>query len=261
MSEAHYTFSVLQYRHDAWTGEALNVGVLLSAPDVGFLKMKVTTNPSRLKQAYPDLDTERLQKLLKAVEISVSSFAKEIKQGSSSSDQLTSSSIARKMLPEDDSALRWLEPGAGTTSAPQEELDRLFSRYVGRWEHGPTSNMAFDDSLIELRQQKLDNRFKWILRAIYYKQNLPEKVLAEGSFAVKRRMEILELSGLITKAPEGPRLTASGVRALKKAYGTSRPPLVDFKEDARLPRKEQKKEFIVGSSLASAIAREVSGGE
>jgi len=261
MSEIYYTFSVLQYRHDAWIGEALNVGVLLSAPDVGFLKIRTIMASSRLEQAYPDLDTKGFQQLLRAIETKVTLFAKEMKGGSLLRDEMTSSKVARKLHTEDDSALHWLESGTGVTSSPKEELDRLFSRYVSRWDAVPSRDAPLSDDLFALREQKLSANDRSILRSFYYRQALPSALLGGDGSAIARKIEVLNLAGLIVKMPEGPRLTGAGVRALKKAYGSKRPPLIDFKHDARLPSKDRKKEFIVGSSLASAIAREVSGGE
>lgn len=108
---------------------------------------------------------------------------------------------------------------------------------------------------------KLSREDRLILRSVYYKQGLPKALLEDAKSAVAQRMKVLELAGLIGRTPQGLRLTDSGVLALRQAYGTKHPPLIDFKRDARLPRSEQKKEFIVGSSLASALAREVSAGE
>jgi hypothetical protein len=215
-----------------------------------------------LEQAYPDLDTAGFQQLLKSIETKVTSFAKEMKGGSLFKDEMTSSKVARKLHTEDDSALRWLESGAGVTSSPKEELDRLFSRYVSRRDADFSDDATLlSDDLFALRHKKLSANDRSILRSFYYRQALPSALLGGDGSAVAHRIKVLNLAGLIVKTPEGPRLTGAGVRALRKAYGSKRPPLIDFKHDARLPSKDRKKEFIVGNSLASSIAREVSGGE
>ncbi len=261
VSETEYTFSVLQYRHDAWIGEALNVGVLMSAPDAGFLEMKVRTTNSRLAQAYPDLDTKGFQQLLWAIQSKVTSLAKEMRQGSAFKDELTSSSVARRLLSDDDSALHWLEPGAGITSSPKEELARLFTRYVSRWDADADNDARIEDDLFALRRRQLSAEYKLILRSVYYRQAIPKALWGGDGSAVSRRLEALELAGLIDNTKQGRRLTGAGVRALKQAFGRKKPPFIDFKHDARLPQKEQKKQFIVGNSLASELAREVRDGE
>ncbi len=37
MEKHSFTFAILQYRHDVWSGEAMNVGVLLASPELGYL--------------------------------------------------------------------------------------------------------------------------------------------------------------------------------------------------------------------------------
>ncbi|MEQ6205001.1 DUF3037 domain-containing protein [Sulfitobacter sp. HNIBRBA2951] len=261
MNETHYTFSVLQYRHDAWAGEALNVGVLLAAQDVKFVSMKVASTDERIEKAYPSVDAIRIRKLLEAIELRIQSVSSRARRGLVSKHELSASTIASKLLPDDDSAFRWLESGAGVTSSPGEELELLFSRYVSRWDPQSAASAGFEDELLQLRNHKLGVEYKWILRALYYQQSLPNALRVQGRLAIEKRMDLLELAGLLEKTPERPRLTSEGVRALKKAYGASKPPLIDFKQDARLPGKSESKEFIVGSSLASSLAREVRNGE
>jgi hypothetical protein len=261
MNDVHYTFSVLQYRHDTWTGEALNVGVLLVAQDVKFLRMKVAETDVRIEKAYPDLDALRVRKLLGGIVLRSQSIASRTQRGLVPRHELSASVVASKLLPDDDSSFRWLQAGAGVASSPSEELDLLFSRYVSRWDPQSTASAGFEDELLKLRNHKLGLEYKWILRALYYRQSLPNALRVEGRLEIRRRMDLLELAGLVEKSPERPRLTSEGVRALKKAYGASKPPLIDFKQGARLPDKGHIKEFIVGSSLASSLAREVSGGE
>lgn len=100
-----------------------------------------------------------------------------------------------------------------------------------------------------------------ILRSIYYRQSLPNKVFASGTSLLAQRLKILEMSGMIRRSGNQLELTDEGVILLWRAYGARKPPLVDFKRDARLDRGEQMEEFVVGSSLASEIAREVRSGK
>jgi hypothetical protein len=56
-------------------------------------------------------------------------------------------------------------------------------------------------------------------------------------------------------------LTDAGVLALRRLYGGRKPPMIDTLQRAKLDQSEKKKQFVVGSSLASKLAREVSFGE
>lgn len=97
-----------------------------------------------------------------------------------------------------------------------------------------------------------------ILRAIYYRQRIPLRLVLEPNVQLSNRLKILQMAGLVSRNGKALALTDSGVSVLKRAYGMKKPPMIDFKRDARLKRSQIKKEFIVGSSLASEIAREAS---
>lgn len=178
LSETLYTFSVLQYRHDAWIGEALNVGVLLAAPEMGFVRLKVRTASPRITQAYPQLGANGFRLLVRALEAKVASIGQLIEQGSFFENSLTSDSVARRVLPDDDSALRWRDPGAGVTSSPEEELERLFGRYVSRWDAGIGRDVRSDDDVYSVFQKKL--------RAARFNFALEEKTIKTPRFGEVR---------------------------------------------------------------------------
>ncbi len=150
-----YTFSVLQYRHDSWIGEALNIGVLVSAPKLGFLELKVRTASARISQAYPALEASGFRRLVRALEAKVASIGENEKQRSLFDTKLTSDTVAKRILPDDDSALRWLEQGAGMCRSPKDELDRLFVRYVSRWDADAGRDVRSDEDVYSVFHQKL----------------------------------------------------------------------------------------------------------
>lgn len=100
-----------------------------------------------------------------------------------------------------------------------------------------------------------------LLRAIYYHQNLPQELIVGNTPILAKRLTILEMGGLIRRKEGKFELTDEGILTMKRMYGGKRPPLIDFKYDAMLEGKKRKREFIVGSSLASELARRVSFGE
>ena len=97
-----------------------------------------------------------------------------------------------------------------------------------------------------------------ILRAIYYRQRIPARVALPLASTLANRLRLLEIAGIITRADNAFMLTDAGVFLLKRAYKSRKPPMIDFKHSARLSKAQTKEEFIVGSSLASEIAREAS---
>ena len=97
-----------------------------------------------------------------------------------------------------------------------------------------------------------------ILRAIYYRQRIPAHVIVAHSATLANKLKLFELAGIISRDGKAFALTDAGTSMLKRAYRGQKPPMIDFKHSARLKRSQIKEEFIVGSSLASEIAREAS---
>ena len=98
------------------------------------------------------------------------------------------------------------------------------------------------------------------MRSIYYRQRLPSRMLLQGSTLLAQRLKIMEMAGLIRRIRNELQLTDAGVMALRSMYGGRKPRMIDIKDGAMFAPRDRKKEFIVESSLAREIAREVSIG-
>ena len=49
MTDSYYIYSVLQYKHSEFTGEAVNIGVLLFWPETNSIYFDYSKNLSRIK--------------------------------------------------------------------------------------------------------------------------------------------------------------------------------------------------------------------
>jgi hypothetical protein len=170
-SKTPFSYVVLRYMHDAFTREFLNVGVLLHAPQAGFVGFEKLAHLDRVRATFPGLQSESLRDLLAFL----ASRTEEIQNKASElfdRDVLSAEAVAKSLLPTDDSALQWSTPGGGVTDEPQQALKELFERLVMRYlkTYAPTRR---DDADIwkaferELRQRNVLHR-------------LQEKVLAVG---------------------------------------------------------------------------------
>jgi hypothetical protein len=166
MKDSIFSFSVLQYRHDPWIGEALNVGVLLSSNVHGFLKMKVRTASPRLSQAYPSLNAPAFRGVVRSMESQVMAIANRYERDGKSlaanfkghdfgSGVPSSGDVAISILPDDDSALRWRPQGVGSSSNRELELERLFRRYVAHWDADSGRDVRTDEDVFSVFHQAL----------------------------------------------------------------------------------------------------------
>ena len=135
MTEKHtYSYTVLRYVHDVVSGEALNVGVVMHAPEAGFLEVRTRKTLGRLRPAFPDLDRQAFVDAMHAIDRGFAAIAPPGNQMSLFDGQTDARGHALKVLPNDDSALQWSPIGTGLTTDPARTIERLYERYVSRYD-------------------------------------------------------------------------------------------------------------------------------
>ena len=150
-----YSYTVLRYVHDVVSGEALNVGVVMHAPAASFLRWRTRKTIGRLKQAFPDLDRRAFVRSMRAVDRGLKAIAKQAKP--LFEKQTNARSHALKVLPSDDSSLQWSPTATGLTADPDKTFERLFKRYVVRYDPKPFRRRT-DEEIWRPVQDKLAER-------------------------------------------------------------------------------------------------------
>ena len=160
-----YTYTVLRYVHDIATGEFLNVGVALLAPEHRYVNAQCRTSFQRLKQVFPSLDGDSFRSAMRHLNHSFERFQQELR------DELplrqTTGGVmdyAHAVLGADDSSLQWSPMGSGLTVDPERTLEQLFDRFVmANDKHGPTHRRQDDDVWrhfsLELQQREVLKHF------------------------------------------------------------------------------------------------------
>jgi hypothetical protein len=134
MTDLHpYTYVILRYRHDALAGEFANVGVVLHERGSGFLAAKVRHTIGRLSKMFPDIDANALRSSLRNIEAGFQRLA-EARRPDLLGSLGDAGSHARRVLVDDDSSFIWSDVGSGVTSDASLELDKLYGRFVRRYE-------------------------------------------------------------------------------------------------------------------------------
>ncbi|MGN2246425.1 DUF3037 domain-containing protein [Frateuria sp. GZRR35] len=121
MSRKGYTYSIIRYVHDVFSGEALNVGVVLSSPD-GQIEVRVPSSLVRVKSAFPDADINTIRNALENLTLRLDDAAptEDFK------------SLLERALPEDECSLQLSELGVGLTSSLKDAAEHLLDRFVLR---------------------------------------------------------------------------------------------------------------------------------
>lgn len=153
MTKYAYSYAILQYRHDVWVGEALNVGVLMFSEKARFLKLKARSGRGRLASAYPDLDHSALRDAVKAL-------GRRFEQIATNSGLFMPSGgaldVGRKVLVPDDSSLSWGMTGAGVADDLEQALERVYERFVARYDQAAGREVRTDEMVFEAVRRKLE---------------------------------------------------------------------------------------------------------
>lgn len=131
-----YTYVLLRYRHDPLAGEFANVGVVLHDPKSGFLGARVRKTIGRLSLMFPGMSVDALKGTLRAVDRGVRRIAAKEANGLLASLG-NASTYAGRALPAEDSSFVWGPLGSGVTADPRQALDKLYARFVSRYDEKP----------------------------------------------------------------------------------------------------------------------------
>jgi Protein of unknown function (DUF3037) len=94
-----YTYTVLRYVHDVNTGEFVNVGVVVHAPDARFVGAKLRHTHGRLSAMFPDLDRDAFRSSMRVIERALKSVAADYAKGDLFRVESDAAGIARSVLP------------------------------------------------------------------------------------------------------------------------------------------------------------------
>jgi hypothetical protein len=157
-----YTYTVLRYVHDLATAEFVNVGVVIHCPKQRYLGAKLRRTHGRFSELFPDLDPAAFRSAMSTIDRALKTAGEAYKKDDLFRSDANAASLARSVLPADDSSLQWSPVGSGLTSNAEQQLEHLFLRLVGRYdekqEHRRTDADVWRPIREKLDQAKLTSK-------------------------------------------------------------------------------------------------------
>lgn len=154
-----YTYTVLRYVHDVLSGEFINVGVVLYAPDVKFCNARFSVKYSRLSKIFTDVDGDHFRRNIRFIQERLEEegqrFLHEFqfeKPAGSVKD------FSAKVLPIDDTSLQFSPEGFGVTDNLQNTLDQLFSRFVEKYQEKVERHSRTDDDVWKIFKKTFEEK-------------------------------------------------------------------------------------------------------
>ena len=142
-----YTYSVLRYVHDVTSGEFVNVGVALYAPQAHYLSATCRPTLGRLSKVFPGINAEHFKALMRHIQNSFEVQGERLSSELSFAPPTGVLEIAQSVLPKDDSSLQWSSVGSGRTDDPAQALEKIFNRMVMRYEERQISSSRTDNDV------------------------------------------------------------------------------------------------------------------
>lgn len=154
-----YTYTVLRYVHDTTTGEFVNAGVALYAPEVRYASALCRTTYGRLSKTFPGIDGESFRSLMRHIQSRFEELGDRLRS-ELALDGLPKSALdlAHAILPQDDSSLQWSPAGGGLTDDPSATLEALFDRLVMRYDERPPIERRSDEDVWRKYKRNLESR-------------------------------------------------------------------------------------------------------
>ena len=154
-----YTYTVLRYVHDIATGEFLNVGVALLAPERRYVDALCRTTYGRLKEVFPSLDGESFRASMRHVTHEFERFHKELADELPlRPSQAGIMAFAHAVLGADDSSLQWAPMGSGLATDPGSMLEQLYERFVTAHEPRSPAHRRQDEDVWKHFSHELQQR-------------------------------------------------------------------------------------------------------
>lgn len=129
-SGIEYRACAVQYSHDPAAGERLNIGVILYAPAVRYLGMRVDHRWGRLAAAFPGFEGEGYAQYLSWLERRFAEVKLLVAHDLQDRAGFALDEVLRRVVPDQGLALAFGVPAFGLTDNPAAELEYRFSSVV-----------------------------------------------------------------------------------------------------------------------------------
>lgn len=153
-----YTYSVLRYVHDTTTGEFVNVGVALYAPEARYASAVCRSTYGRLNKVFPGINPDHFKSLMRHIQARFEEMGEQFNTQLPLNRVSTVEELAHRILPADDSSLQWAPMGSGRSADPANALEHLFDRMVMRYEDKAGRERRTEDDIWRRFKRTLEAR-------------------------------------------------------------------------------------------------------
>lgn len=139
-----FQYQIVQYIHDHFTSEFVNVGIIVYSPENNYLNCKFVNRPVRIKAMFPHANGRFIEKVLKSIEVNIRQRAKELGGLFSMPDHLEK--ITSSILPQDNSAIQFTPVKYALDIELDAAVNDLYNQLVDKYMTAAKRNPSLSDS-------------------------------------------------------------------------------------------------------------------
>jgi hypothetical protein len=147
-----YQYQIIRYLHDRVTGEFINVGVIVYAPEHQYLNCKVITKYGRITSFFPGANGKAILKSLRHFEKEIARAKQHFFGLFPAPEDLAE--ITRAILPNDDSSLTLTEVKKGIDLDFNKSLADLYRLLVTKWQSDSDESTTSDADVWKKKYKK-----------------------------------------------------------------------------------------------------------
>lgn len=125
-------YSIVRFMPFVETGEFANVGILLVAPEQGYLDFKLMTRQTRVTHFFEHLDGKVYKATMQAVREELTRAAELLRQVGTGNPAATGNEVFAEIVRPRETVVRFAETRVVLATDPRETLDELYGYYVER---------------------------------------------------------------------------------------------------------------------------------
>lgn len=152
-----YQYQVVRYVHDHFTGEYVNVGVVVYNPENRYLACKITNKYQRITSMFADANGVWIMKILRDFEKKLHQTTDRLSELFQPSDQIEN--VTGSIIPNDDTAIRFSEAYSGVDIDYEVALEDLFNSLVEKHIHDSKKDTLLDEDVWKEKYKKYFEKY------------------------------------------------------------------------------------------------------
>lgn len=164
-----YQYQLIKYIHDHFTGEFINIGIVIYSPREKYLESKFTVRFARVKATFPQANTRYVDRVLKSVQKNIKTKAQELNELFTPSENLED--ITKNILPKDDSSIQFSIVKQAIDIDLNAALNGLYIDLIDKYQQISSKNVSLTDNDV------WQTKYKQYFEKLNIAQNLSKHIL------------------------------------------------------------------------------------